>query len=211
MDELDILKKDWNKDRSEDKTLSSKDIYPMLHKKSSSIVKTLFYISIGELLLWIIINALPYLFSDRYKEKLDTLYNNDNFIIGLTIFSYAVILVFIYLLFRSQKSISVTDNAKKLMESILTTRKIIKYYVLYNLIMAGASMCIGFYYSFQNDPDAAGLVENLNSNQKIVLYIVLIAVIALFVLIIWLFYKLIYGLLLTRLNRNYKELKKIEV
>ena len=32
-----------------------------------------------------------------------------------------------------------------------------------------------------------------------------------FVTIIWLFYKLIYGILLKRLNRNYNELKKIEV
>ena len=40
MDELDILKKDWNKPNTEQKQLSVKDIYPMLQKKSSSIVKT---------------------------------------------------------------------------------------------------------------------------------------------------------------------------
>lgn len=43
------------------------------------------------------------------------------------------------------------------------------------------------------------------------LYIVLsIISIAVFVLVIWLFYKLIYGLLLKRLRRNYDELKKID-
>ena len=210
MDGLDLLKKDWNKNRPEDNRISSKEIYSMLHKKSSSIVKTLFYISIAELALWIIINALPYLLSEDYKNKLDAIYENDSFIIGLSIFSYAVILVFIYLLFRAQRAISVTDNAKKLMESILNTRKIIKYYVLYNLIMAGISLCIGFYYSFKFDPNASELLQGLNDKQIFIVTIVLIAITAIFILIIWLFYKLIYGLLLKRLIRNYNELKKIE-
>ena len=211
MDELDLLKKDWNKERPEDRRMSSKDIYPIMHKKSSSIVKMLFYISIAELVLWIIINSIPYIFSESYKSKLDTIYQSDAFFIGVTIFSYAVILLFIYLLFKAQKSISTTDNAKKLMESILRTRKIIKYYVLYNLVMAGVSICIGFYYSFKYDPETADKLSNLNDNQIIVVTLILVGVTAIFILIIWLFYKLIYGLLLRRLNRNYKELKKLEV
>lgn len=210
MDELDLLKKGWNKNRSEHRTLSSKDIYPMLHKKSSSIAKTLFYISIAELVLWITINGLPYLLSGSYKKRMDEIYANDDLMIGLTIFGYAVILVFIYLLFKAQKSISVTDNAKRLMESILNTRKIIKYYVLYNLIMAGFSMVIGFYYTFHQNPEASEFLNTLNGGQKTILIIVIIVIVAIFILVMWLFYKLIYGLLLKRLNRNYEELKKIE-
>jgi flagellar biogenesis protein FliO len=34
---------------------------------------------------------------------------------------------------------------------------------------------------------------------------------AVFLGIIWIFYRVIYGILLRRLNRNYKELKKLEV
>ena len=51
MDELDLLKKDWNKE-TKDSRLTAKEIYPMLLKKSSSIVKTLFYISVAELVFW---------------------------------------------------------------------------------------------------------------------------------------------------------------
>ena len=148
MDELDILKKDWNKEKPEHKKLSATEIYPMLHKKSSSIVKTLFYISIAELILWIIVNTIPYAFSESYRKRLDDIYNSDYLIVGLTFFGYAVILLFIYLLFKSYKAISTTDNAKKLMESIIKTRKVIKYYVLYNLIVAGMSLFFGFYYVF---------------------------------------------------------------
>ncbi|WP_298239032.1 hypothetical protein [uncultured Algibacter sp.] len=211
MDELDLLKKDWNKQQPKDKQLSSKDIYPMLHKKSSSIVKTLFYISIAELILWILINTLPYIYSEEYRNKLDAVYTNEYVFTGITIISYGIILLFIYLLFKSHRSISVTDSAKKLMENILRTRKIIKYYVLYNLIIAGISLLIGFYYAFKLDPKASEALEGLNNTQLALVNLLMIGITAIFILVIWLFYKLIYGLLLKRLNRNYRELKKLEI
>ncbi|WP_142785545.1 hypothetical protein [Changchengzhania lutea] len=211
MDELDLLKKDWKKQDAEHKKLSVTDIYPMLHKKSSSIVKTLLYISIAELLFWILVNTIPYIVSDSYRSKLETMYANTGLFTALTIFSYAVILLFIYLLFKAYKSISVTDNAKRLMESILKTRKIIKYYVLYNLIMAGISLIIGFYFTFTNDPKVMSKISHFNDKQMLFLYGFMFITITIFVAIIWLFYKLIYGWLLKRLNRNYKELKKLEV
>ena len=211
MDELELLKKDWGKQDSAYKKLSSQEIYPLLQKKSSSIVKTLFYISIGELVFWILINTIPYFTSDSYKERLESVYTNETIFIGLTIISYLVIFLFIYLLFKSHKAISVTDNAKKLMESILKTRKVIKYYVLYNLIMAFASMVVGMYFAIIHDPNLTETISHFNQKQMIITYMILVGVTAIFVFIIWLFYKLIYGLLLKRLNRNYKELKKLEV
>ncbi|RED47427.1 hypothetical protein [Seonamhaeicola aphaedonensis] len=209
MDGLDLLKKNWNKEQESDK-LSAKDILPMLHKKSSSIVKLLFYISVGELFFWIIVNSIPYFTSDSYKERLDQIYS-DNAMIILSVFSYAVIILFIYLLYKSYKSISVTDNARRLMKSIINTRKIIKYYVLYNLIMAGISMIIALYYSFHNDPDAVKLLEEIDGKGMMILIVASTFFTAILIVIIWLFYKLIYGLLLKRLNRNYKELKKLEI
>lgn len=211
MDELNILKKSWNKPSEEQRKLSVNDIYPMLQKKSSSIVKILFYVSIAELILWILINSIPYFYSDEYRAKLNMLYTNEYMLTGITILSYGIIILFIYLLFSSYKSISVTDNVKKLMENILKTRKIIKYYVLYNLIMAGVSMIIGFYYALHNDPTISTQFSNFNTKQLIVSYLVIVLSTAVLIFIIWLFYRLIYGLLLKRLNRNYNELKKLDI
>lgn len=210
MDGLDLLKKDWDKESSK-KKLSVKDIYPMLHKKSSSIVKILFYISLAELVFWVLVNSLPYFTSDSYNERLDLVFQNDYILTGLTITSYAIILLFVYLLYKSYKSISITDSAKNLMESILKTRKIIKYYVLYNLIAAGLSLIIGFYYALHNTPNTAIDFSNISDKKMALIIFVITLITAIFVLVIWLFYKLIYGLLLKRLNRNYKELKKLEV
>ncbi|WP_111309869.1 hypothetical protein [Confluentibacter sediminis] len=209
MDELELLKKDWNK-QSEHKKLSAKEIYPMLHKKSSSIVKMLFYISIGELVLWILINCIPYTFSDAYKQRIESIYSNNYLFAALTVFGYGIILLFIYLLFKSHKAISVTDNAKKLMESILRTRKIVKYYVIYNLVMAFISMAVGSYFFIFHSPELSDSISHLNNKQLIIMFGITLGITAVFVFAIWLFYKLIYGWLLKRLNRNYKELQKLE-
>ncbi|MFI1772339.1 hypothetical protein [Thalassobellus citreus] len=211
MDELDILKKDWNKSNANHKKLSANDIYPMLLKKSSSIVKMLFYISVAEFIFWILVNAIPYFSSDSYRQALDKVYINDAVFNGLTIFSFAVILLFVYLLYKSYKSISVTDSAKKLMESILKTRKIIKYYVLYNLIMIVVSTIIGLYISVHNDPEMAQNIEKLGEHGSMIFLGISALFLAIATLIIWLFYKLIYGILLKRLNKNYKELEKLDL
>ena len=55
MKELDLLKKDWNKNNNYPK-FSEQEIYAMLHKNSSSTVKWIFIISIIELSLGIILS-----------------------------------------------------------------------------------------------------------------------------------------------------------
>ncbi|AUC80939.1 hypothetical protein [Lacinutrix sp. Bg11-31] len=210
MDELELLKKHWQSDTVEEKQLSSKDLYPMLWKKSSSIVKTLFYISIAELIFWVAITFLPKL-STSYREQVESTHINETLLTTLTIISFVVILLFIYLLYKAYKSISVTDNAKKLMESILSTRKVIKYYVGYNLVMAFVSMILGSYYATQTDPKVAELMTKSDTSGKLLVAGLIIVITVIFVGLIWLFYKLLYGILMKRLNRNYKELKKLEV
>lgn len=210
MDELDLLKKDWNSESKEFKNYSDSDIYPMLRKKSSSIVKTLFYISIAELAFWLLASILPYLFSSTFKEKLETSYENPLFL-GFSIFSYVIIVVFIYLLFRSYKAISSTDSAKNLMESILKTRKVVKYYVVFNLTMIFLSIPLSLYFEYQDNPEFHQQIVSFNTNQMLVLYGFVVLVAGIFLILLWLFYRLIYGVLLKRLNKNYVELKKLEV
>ncbi|WP_111683663.1 hypothetical protein [Winogradskyella tangerina] len=210
MDELELLKKDWQSGETDFKSYTDSDIYPMLHRKSSSIVKTLFYISIGELVFWLLASVLPYMLSTTFREKLDESYENPLFI-GISIFSYLVILLFIYLLFRSYKGISSTDSAKKLMESILRTRKIIKFYVIFNLTLFFLSIPLSLYFEYQDNPEFHQQIVEASTTQMLVFYAVSAFTAGFIILILWLFYRLIYGILLKRLNRNYKELKKLEV
>ena len=211
MDELELLKKDWQKEDNKYPKLSYNEIYSLLLKKSSSIVKWLFYISIAELVFWIIINVIPYFSSAEYRERLDSIYSNQLIFTGLTIFTYIVIILFIYLLYKSYKSISVTDNAKKLMESILKTRKIVKYYVIYNLAMVFISFFVVLYFAINHSPELSEQLQHFSSNQMVIFIVMIVVAFAIFLLLVWLFYRLIYGILLGRLNKNYKELKRLEV
>ena len=210
MDELELLKSHWQKDDAKETQLSSQQIYPMLQKKSSSIVKTLFYISIAELVFWIALNFLP-LCSADYSQKMEATFGNESIFWVLTTISFSIILSFIYLLFKSYKKISVTDNTKELMKSILKTRKIIKYYVIYNLAVVVVSFPIMMYLTLIHDPKLTSRIHEFSSGQMAVFIGFMVLATLVFVLVIWLFYKLLYGILLKRLNRNYKELKKLEV
>ena len=102
MDKLDLLKKDWNKGHQ---NFSKGDLYKMIHKKSSSIVKFLFYISIGELILWLEINSLQWFYSEDYKNKIETAFGDDSLMYIATIISYAIIILFILLLYRSYQKL----------------------------------------------------------------------------------------------------------
>ena len=137
MDDLDLLKKNWQKQDSFNQ-VSEQDIYGMLQKKSSSIVKWLLIISVLEFLFWTITS----LFTDN-----ENIFGNekyDFYIDLLEYFGFFVIIVFMYLLWNNYKKIVATSNTKKLMTDILNTKKIVNYYVIYNLVTIVFVLIIGF-------------------------------------------------------------------
>lgn len=52
MDELELLKKDWNNESENFRTYSTKDIYGMIRKKTMSITKILLLTGFAEAMLW---------------------------------------------------------------------------------------------------------------------------------------------------------------
>lgn len=212
MDELDLLKKDWNKGESAYPKLTYNEIYKMILKKSSSIVKWIFIISILEFTFWIAISFL--LKGSSYSGKLDAL-NMNHILIPISIISYGVLIYFFYLFYKNYKTISATDSSKTLMENIIKTRKTVKYYVVFNLATLVVGACIGAFYSFNHNPVFSDKLELATASGEIFklyagIIVVTILVLAVVIGILLLFYWLIYGILLKRLNRNYKELKKLE-
>ena len=206
MEELDLLKKDWQKNENLFEQVSEMEIYRMLHKKSSSIVKWILIISILEVLLW---TGISLLFNtDDYLKEI----HGESYIAlfkYLTVFNYSVVTVFILIFYKNYKNISTITSTKQLMSDILKTRKTVQYYVWYNLGMIVFSMIIGFVLAFSLNPK----VHELTLNTKVFTLTILLcgAFLLLFVGLFWLFYRLIYGILLKKLYRNYHELKKIDL
>ena len=206
MDDLDLLKKDWQKQDSFQQ-VSEKDIYGMLHKKSSSIVKWLLIISVLEFVFWTILNLVADT-DDYFKNQ-----SQKMIIDVLEYISYAIIVIFIVLLFRNYRKISVTGNTKQLMIDILNTKKIVNYYVIYNLVTIAVAVLGSVVYLLFYNPEHADKIDNILTNPKMLAGFSFIVVVctSIFVGIIWLFYKLLYGILLNKLYVNYEELKKIDL
>ncbi len=213
MDELDLLKKDWNKDDNVYPKLTYNEIYKMILKKSSSIVKWIFIISLLEFAFWTFIS---FLLKDTESIKRFDQLGADPIFIPLIVIGYIILVFFFYLFFRNYRRISATDNAKLLMENILKTRKTVKHYVAFNLIYLVITTFAALYIVLnQNQIIVAQIEKAAASGEVFKFYAVFIIMVVLFLAIaigiLLLFYWVVYGLLLKRLNSNYKELKKLEV
>jgi len=206
MKKMDKFKKAWKNQDSENFKYSYTDIQEMLHKKSSSIVKWIFYISIFEFLFWTILSFVLDPNWDGIKLKM-RLYL---FLGILNVLNYVVIFVFIALFYRNYKSITASSNTKKLMKDILKTRKTVYYYVLYNVAMLVFGFILVLYFVFTSDDFLSKLQvarPDSSPSANLVLAVgVSIILIAIIVGLLLLFYRLIYGILLKRLKENYKEL-----
>lgn len=213
LDELDLLKKDWQKKEINLPRLTYEEIYKMIWKKSSSVVRWIFYISIIEFLLPHLLYLIP-----SFRNEMDYNFAKrlgvDNWIIALTIVQYAVAIYFILQFYKRYREISVLDDAKKLMNKIFRTRRTVKHYVLFCLAMV--LLIFGVFIVGMALDD--NLVETLNlKNQNVdpdqfkwlLIGIMTVAGI-LFTGFLAGIYFLLYGLLTRKLSRNYIELKRME-
>lgn len=97
------------------------------------------------------------------------------------------------------------------MDSILKTRKTVKYYVLYNLISASLVFLIGVFYGLLSNQDIVYLINNERySSQLLALLGTVMVIMVVFIGGLWLLYKILYGFFIKRLNDNYKNLKEID-
>ena len=213
MDELEILKRDWKKNENFFNQITEKEIYGMLHKKSSSIVKWILVISILEILFWVVLGLFSV--DESYVNTLKT-YHLQKIIPIASAVNYAVVLFFIYLFYKNYKTINTKDTVKQLMHSILKTRKTVQQYVWYNIIMSFSAILLISICQIKYDPNLNSIIKNssesITENTIYILIFVIYILVALLISgLIWLFYRLIYGVLLKRLYKNYKELEKLDL
>ena len=212
MDELKRLKKDWKENLKFPK-LSKDEIYKLLHKKSSSIVKRIFVFSLIEFGFW---TLLSFVIKDNEAQQRFDQYEMDHITLPLMVIGYAFLIYFFFMFYKNYKSISTTASSKGLMEQILKTRKTVKYYVIFNLLFLYISIVIGLFIELNNNPDVAlRTAEFTASGDYYIFYGIMLGttllMMALLTAILLGFYYLIYGILLKKLKNNYKELKKIEL
>ena len=204
MEHLEKLKDVWKNQGESTIRFSGEDINKMLQKKSTSIVKWILIISILEFVLPNVI----YLITDHDASRIIyEKYGLTNITMIYTAIHVIVISAFIYVFYKNYKNISADSSVKELLYNILKTRKTVKYYIYYNLIMAALIGVHIFYTVFTSDSFLEKIPDDLN---LLTVWIVALLLLFITIFIFWIFYRILYGILLKRLNKNYKELVKNE-
>lgn len=161
MEELDKLKNDWKMRENNFPKFSEQDIYRMLHKKSSSIVKWILIISILEFAFFMM---LSFVFNDNKSATTIEAYMPSYLNIVISIISYGIIIYFIYQFYNNYRKIASTDSTKKLMQNILHTRKTVSYYIITNITFLIVYSLILFIIMFNNDPV---LLDTMHKSEEV--------------------------------------------
>ena len=200
INELDLLKKDW-KNKTNFEQVTESDIYKMIHKKSSSIVKWILIISILE---FFILNGISFLVNN---EEYNSFLIVHPYLAIFEKLNYLVIIGFIYLFYKNYKTISILDSSKKLIKDILNTKRVVNFYIYWNVLVSTIFAAYGLIDGFTK------AFNNVNSKILITstkFYVIFGVAMVLLIGVILIFYHLLYGLLLNKLKSNHNELKKIE-
>ena len=209
MDELELLKKDWKENKSDDfKNYTEKELFAMTKKRSVSIAKWVFIIALLELGFWFLIGYLASSSEDSKHEDIpfvDVVFN------VMDIISILLPFVFIASLLYLNFKIRTEENPKKLMEKILLMKKCIQWYIRIFLgeivVFFIISMILSFYIE-SNSLEGTELEELYLF--AFVMFIPLLMIIFIFALFLRFIYHLVYGKLLYKLKQNYEELSRME-
>ena len=216
--DIDSLKKTWQDQEIAD-DYNQSEIESMLNKKSRNYVKYILWISIAEFVIFGFINFVA-LFSADYhtdftsildklhiRDQSEVEFSLDRIYYWMKIFSLIITGVFVLIFYMNYKKINVESNLKKFITHIISFKKTVNLFIFSNIFLL--VLFIGSFTSFlvitikkQNihidNPTFWGLITG-------VVFSLLICII-----MILLYYKLAYGILLKRLSRNLTQLEQID-
>ena len=204
MDELELLKKDWKENKSDDfKNYTEQELFAMTKKRSVFIAKWVFIIALLELGFWFLI---VYLMPSSSEDKYQDIPFVDGILSVMDIISILLPFVFIGSLLYLNFKIRTEENPKKLMEKILLMKKCIQWYIRIFLgevaLFFIISMALSFYTNYYI----------LEGEELVALFVSVMLIVFIFILVLFLrfIYHLVYGNLLHKLKQNYEELSRME-
>lgn len=216
--DLDDFKKTWQEQPTAPK-YDSTEIESMLNKSSRNYVKYILWISIAEFILILAANLYYTILgeesgglfnilkkfgvqdSSSFEDTLTDLY------LFLKIVSLALTAVFVFLFYRNYCKINVEANLKKLILQIIKFKKTVQLFILANILLVILfTIVIGiFTFSFLSE-------ENIELTHPAMLGFLLglTLMMVISVVLIWIYYRIVYGFILKRLSKNLKQLQNIE-
>jgi hypothetical protein len=216
--DLDSFKKTWQEQPVQPKYDYS-EILQMLNRKSRNYVKYIFWISVAEFVFFSVL-GLFYFFqgeeSNSFLKVLERLgaqktpeveNNFENTYFAIKVLSLLVTAYFVYKFYQNYRKIRIEENLKGLITRIIKFKKTVNAFILISIVLlvAFTSVFTAFIFYALNTQN----VEPTNSDLTIVIVGIIVSTI-LSILLIWLYYRLVYGIIIKKLDRNLKQLKEID-
>jgi hypothetical protein len=216
--DLDNFKKTWQEQPVQEK-YDNTEILQMLNKKSRNYVKYIFWISVVELLFFSGIGLFYLLQNDESnsflkllerlgaKKTPEVIANFDTIYFVIKILSLLVTTYFVFKFYQNYHKIKIEENLKGLITRIIKFKKTVNAFILISI-----AILIAFIITFTAFIFYAANSQNIEpkSSDLIVVILVIVLSTVLCVLLIWLYYKLVYGILIRKLDKNLKQLKDID-
>ena len=216
--DLDSFKETWQQQPVQPKYDTS-EIESMLNKSSRNYVKYILWISLVEFVLILGAN-LYYTFlgedtadlvsvlgklgidnSDQFQNTLTQLY------LALKIVSLALTGIFVYLFYQNYRKINVEANLKKLILQIIKFKKTVQLFILANIVLVILFTLILGIFTF-----SVLAQQNIElTNPTIIGFVTgLLLTMGISVVLIWIYYRVVYGFILRKLGKNLEQLQNIE-
>ncbi|MCO7318534.1 hypothetical protein OKE80_04150 [Riemerella anatipestifer] len=214
--DIDKMKEVWKEQPKP--TYDNQQIEQMLNRKSRNYVKTIFWISVAEFLIILAFNIYGFC-SVKREPALLNVFNKMNIKIGTHLIenyhnielfikgaSLILTLLFVLLFYYSYQTISIESNLKKFITQIIKFRRIVNAFILANLAMFLVIM-LGYLVEIIY----LAYVQNVSFSEPKFLVFLVSYIVSIFLGVgfIWLYYRLIYGIIIKRLNEKLKQLQNL--
>jgi len=216
--DLDSFKKTWQEQPVQSK-YDQNEILKMLNKKSRNYMKYIFWISVAEFLFFSIL-GLFYIFKSNDSQSFLSILEKmgvqkdvelenklDNIYLLIKILSLLVTGFFVVIFYLNYRKIKVEEDLKKFIIRIITFKKTVNAFILTNigLLIILILVLTGFVFYILNTQHI-----ELSGSEFTGFIVGIIASTVLCVMLIWIYYRLVYGIIMGRLDKNLKQLKEIE-
>ncbi|MDR6404714.1 MULTISPECIES: beta-carotene 15,15'-monooxygenase [Chryseobacterium] len=216
--DLDSLKKTWQEQPVQQK-YDNNEILQMLNRKSRNYVKYIFWISVAEFVFFSVLGVFYFLQGEESNsfikvlerlgaQKTPEVENNfDNAYLAIKILSLLVTAYFVYKFYQNYRKIKIEENLKGLITRIIKFKKTVNAFILISIVLlvAFTSVFTAFIFYALNSQN----IEPKSADLTIVIVGIIVSMV-LSILLIWLYYKLVYGIIIRKLDRNLKQLKEID-
>lgn len=216
--DIDNLKKTWQEQELPPKYDNSA-ILDMLNRRSRNYVKLIFWISIAEFLFFLGLTLFYIAGSDDTDSLINILsrlgieitpkieMDFAHLFFALKMISLIVTAYFIVRFYLSYRKIDVESNLKKLISQIIGFRKVVNLFIMTNVLLLVFFTALLTVFVFMTLSQQNIALDNATLTGFV---IGILFSTVLCVGLIWLYYRVVYGIILRRLGKDLEQLRQID-